>query len=184
MDLRPSWKRARATAMTMLACLAAHGGNAVAGECPKQTKEMSLDGQEPIFWNTLRGETISGDKQALFNAVAAGERIGVTWHNWQGQVYAECDLVEITPGKDVRCKVDAFCAEPIDGIPNAHGEIVSISSDGKTSTLVLQQRQEGGERSIIAVSTNTSPVAWYFASQLQDDGEAGQAEETPAEGGR
>lgn len=154
--------------MTILACLAVQGGPAVADTCPVAAETMESEGNPSVYMNSLRGEPLTGSKDALLAAASKGERLGVSWYNWEGQVYSECTKVQVTEDLTVKCQIEAWCDQAVDGIPGAHAQRIMLTSAGTTSTLVMTVRQETGERSLLAVSHNNSPVEWFLVSPTSD----------------
>ena len=168
MTERASRRRLRCCMMTILATLAVQGGTAVADTCPVPTESMEAPAGESLFMNSLKGEPITGSKDALLASAAKGEALGVSWYNWEGQVFAECTRVKITEDLDVKCQIDAWCDDPVDGIPGAHAQRITLTSVGTTSTLVMSVRESTGERSLLAVSSNPSPVEWFSLDVSED----------------
>lgn len=158
---------ARGGAVALLSLLTP-GVQAAADTCPVAADSADSSGRDSVFMNSLRGEALSGSKDGLVAAVTRGEKMAVSWYNWEGQVYAECTNVDIGPDMTVRCQVEAWCDEAIDGIPGAHAQRVTLTSAGATSTLVMTVREKTGEKSLLAVSSNPSPVEWFVVDRGSD----------------
>lgn len=166
---RANRHRIRCCVMTILACLAVKGGPAIAADtCPVSMDEAETEGRTSLFLNSLRGEALNGSKDALLAAAARGDQLGVSWYNWEGQVFAQCTSVKITEDLQVRCQVEAWCDEAIDGIPGAHAQRVTLTTGGTTSTMVMSVRERTGEKSLLAVSSNASPVEWFLVDRKAD----------------